>query len=408
MQVGRNKHPPAVDSPEKTALAMGSKAVAAPAAGNRTAAHQSDPSLATGHAAAGDVAVTARSRAGFSIADPGAKPAGLLVVGAMPEGDGQFSTLAAACAAAHNGDVIELQFDGPREERPVKISNLKITIRAGAGYRPVVVFRPTDIDPVKYSRSMLALSGGQVRLVDVGLELQVPRGVPADQWTLLETWGGEMLRLERCWLEVQNASQQGVAYHQDAAFFRARSAPDAETALGGVPAATPLATIELADCIARGEADFLHLEGLQPVHLSWDNGLLITSERMVEAGGIQSAPKLDEVLRIELRHVTAAVYGGLCRMTGTFSNPYQLTVQFVSSDSIFLASPGVPLVEQESAASIEDLRQRFMWNGDRNSYQNVDPFWIVRNFGPRESLGNDRLRRLEELLGAVSRKLAQH
>lgn len=310
------------------------------------------------------------------------KRPGLLIVSQTPEGDDQYSTLGAACAAARNGDVIELRYDGPREERPMKISNLSVTIRAGEGYQPTVVFRPADVDPVKYPRSMFTLTGGQLTLVNVAAELRVPRGVPADNWSLLETLGGEMVRLERCLLTVRNASDQGATYHEDVAFFRARSAPDAEPAIGGIHAAAPLATIELTDCIARGEADFLRVEDMQPVHLTWDNGLLITTGRLLAAGGSQTPSKLDEMLRIELRHVTAAVRSGLCRLTSTSLSPYQLTVQFVSTNSILMASPGVPLVEQEGAASVENFRQRFIWNGDRDFYEDIDVFWTIRNFDP--------------------------
>jgi serine/threonine-protein kinase len=310
------------------------------------------------------------------------KRSGLLIVSEKPEGDDQFLSLAAACAVAHNGDVIELRFNGPREDRPIKIANLHLTIQAGEGYHPVVVFHPTDADPVKYARSMFTLTASQFTLTNVAMELHVPRDVPADNWSLFETCGGEMVRLERCSLTVRNTSDQGLTYQQDVAFFRARSAPEAEGAVGNVPAATPLATLVLTDCIARGEADFLRVEDLQPVHLTWDNGLLVTSERLLVAGGGQAAPKLDEMLRIELLHVTAAVRGGLCRLTSSSSNPYQLTAQFVSTNSILIASPGVPLIEQEGAASVDNLRQRFIWNGDWNCYQDVDVFWAVRNLDP--------------------------
>ena len=304
----------------------------------------------------------------------------MLIVSDTPEGDDQFSSLGTACAAARNGDVIELRFDGPREERPVKIANLHLTIRAGKGYQPVVVFRPTDVDPVKYPHSMFTLASGQLTLIDVAMELHVPRGVLADNWSLLETWGGELVRLERCSLTVINTSDQGAAYHQDVAFFRARSSPDAETTTGDSPAATPLATVELTDCIARGEADFLRVEDLQPVHLLWDNGLLITPEGLLVAGGSPMASKIDEMLRVELHHVTAAVPGGLCRLTSTFASPYQLTVQLVATNSILIGSPGVPLIDQEGAATVENFRQRFVWNGDRNYYQDINVFWTVRSF----------------------------
>ena len=56
--------------------------------------------------------------------------------------------------------MIELRFDGPREEKPIRLANLRVTIRAGEGYRPVIVFRPTEPDPVKYPRSMVTRPRG--------------------------------------------------------------------------------------------------------------------------------------------------------------------------------------------------------------------------------------------------------
>jgi hypothetical protein len=220
-------------------------------------------------------------------------------------------------------------------------------------------------------------------MIDVAIELYVPREVPADNWAMIETWGGQTVRLERCWLTVRNASDQLTTYHQEVAFVRARPAPDVDVAADSTQAATPLATIELADCVARGEAVFLSVEDLQPVYLLWDNGLLATSDQLLTAGGGQVAPKPDEVLRLELRHLTAAVRGGLCRLSATPANPYQLTVQFVCSDDIILTAPGTPLIEQVGVASVEKSRQRFVWNGDRNYYQDVDVFWMVRTLDPQ-------------------------
>ena len=50
------------------------------------------------------------------------KRAGLLIVSDRG-GENQYPSLAAAYAAAHDGDEIELRFDGPRVERPLKLSN---------------------------------------------------------------------------------------------------------------------------------------------------------------------------------------------------------------------------------------------------------------------------------------------
>jgi serine/threonine-protein kinase len=306
------------------------------------------------------------------------KQSDVLIVRDNATGANEFLSLGEACARARNGDVVELRFNGPREERPMKLSNLQITVRPGEGYQPIIVFRPSETNPVKYPRSMFTLRAGRLTMVDVAVELYVPREVPADNWALIETWGGQTVRLERCWLTVHNASDQLTTYHEDVAFVRAKPAPDADAGLESSRAATPLATVELTDCVARGEAVFLSVEDLQPVYLRWDNGLLATSDQLLTAAGGQMAPKADEVLRVELRHLTAAVRGGLCRLGATPANPYQLAVQFVCSDDIILTSPGAPLVQQEGTASVEKSRERFTWNGDRNYYQDVDVFWMVR------------------------------
>jgi serine/threonine-protein kinase len=305
------------------------------------------------------------------------KSSGLLVVSEKPVGKKQYSTLAAACSAARSGDIIELRYDGPREERPLKLSNTRLTIQAGEGYRPVVVFRPSDADPVTYPRCMFSLAGGQLTIVDVAMELHIPRRVAADHWSLIETMGGEMVRLEQCTFTVLNTSNQGTTYHQDVAFLRVRSASDLVASISGSQTATPLATVELTDCIARGEADFLRVEDLQPVHLTWDNGLLLTTEHFLVAESGQTAPKLDEMMRIELHNLTADMRGGLCRLTSTTSNPYQLTVQVVATNSILRTPSDVPLILQEGAATVDNFRQRFIWNGNRIFYEGIDTFWAV-------------------------------
>ncbi|MCA9247358.1 MAG: protein kinase, partial [Planctomycetales bacterium] len=102
---------------------------------------------------------------------------GVLIV-APGAAEPAFTSLRAAIAAASSGAVIELRFNGELVERPLLLANQSLTIRAGEGYLPRIVFRPTDedIDPSEYPRSMVSLSGGALTLVNVDLELKVPRG----------------------------------------------------------------------------------------------------------------------------------------------------------------------------------------------------------------------------------------
>jgi len=303
---------------------------------------------------------------------------GLLIVNGTTGEENTFATLSAACSAAADNDVIELRYNGRREERPISMANLRVTVRAGKDYAPVIVFRPSERDPVKYPRSMFTLTAGRLELVNVALELEVPREFPADNWTLLETRGGQAVRLEKCSLSICNASDQLTAYHKEVAFFCAKSAPGTDAVVGEEHATrTPIAAIDLIDCVARGEAVFLRATDVQPISLTWKNGLLVTTEQLVVASGSQQATQPGDMLQIDLRHITAVTYGGLCRMTGSRLAPYQLAAQIGCSNGILMSVANVPLIEQVGADAADDFHEQIAWDGDRNFYEGFDVFWTI-------------------------------
>ena len=335
-----------------------------------------------------------------TLAEASSNHSELLIVGHQAGGGG-FSSLAAACGAAGNGNVIELRYDGRHEEQPLRLANLRVTIRAGEGYRPVIVFRPTEPDPVKCPRSMIA-AAGRLTLIGVAIELQVPREVPADQWSLLETRGDAVVSLKKCALVIDNASEQLGTYQQDVAFVRTRAAPGADTVLDdGTAAPIPPAKIELVDCTAAGEAVFLRVEDLQPVHLSWNNGLLATTERLLSAGGGTRTPQAGQKIQVDLSHVTALVRGGLCRIASSPTGPHPLPLQCSCTDSILLGRAGGPLLEQIGQGEVDNFRQQIAWTGDRNCYDGFDVLLVDRPQRRRSAAGADGFCGLEEPLGGA-------
>ncbi|NQU26634.1 MAG: serine/threonine protein kinase, partial [Candidatus Nealsonbacteria bacterium] len=311
---------------------------------------------------------------------------GPLVVNEQGEGEYRFATLSAACSAAGDGDVIELHYNGLRQERPITLSSRDVKICAGEGYRPLVVFRPgtDETDPVKYPRSMFTLTAGRLTLTGVALELHVPSAVPAEQWSLLEIRGGQTVRLEKCSLSIRNATDAATADHQDVAFFRTVSALGADVAVdSGTATARAPAVIKLVDCIARGEAVFLQAADLQPVQLDWENGLLATAEPVVDVAGGPKLPPPGEMLAIDLRHVTAAARG-LLRLADTPSAPYRLPIEIDCVNSIFMTIGGAALIEQTGTGNLSDFHEQIRWAGDHNFYEQVDTFWATQ--GPAGEL----------------------
>jgi len=312
---------------------------------------------------------------------------GLLIVTPSPQGLQQYGSLRAACSEAKNGDVIELRYNGRREEKPFVLNNLKVTLRAAEGFRPVVSFLPNEVDPVKYSRSMITVAGGQLNLVNLALELDIPNlyEVPADYWSLFETQRTELLSLEKCSLTIRNSTDARNASHTNVSFICVRAAPgrDAMMLMGDDSPPQEPVMIRLQHCVARGEATFLRSDELQPFSLEWDNGLLTTTERVFTSQGVQAAPRHPGKAQMSLRHVTAAVRGGMAQLTCSGDAPYLLDTTFHCTDSIFLGSPQSVWIEQQGGDAASDVQNKLDWNGDRNFYEgvNANAFWKIHWFG---------------------------
>jgi hypothetical protein len=306
----------------------------------------------------------------------GSTRSGILIVDGQGEGENTYPTLRAACAAAGNGDAIELRYNGRREESPIELANLRITIRAGEGFQPIIAFQPSDIDPVKYPRSMFTLTGSRLTLANVSLELSVPRELPTDSWSLFEIGEAETIRLEECWLTIRNAAGGRAAYHPDVAFLRMKASPAAAVMEDRTPLARRVA-VALADCVVRGEATFLRSEMMQPIELSWQNGFLATTEWFLSADGGEETPQPGAGIQVSLEHLTAVVGRGLCQLNQGEFTTYQLPAQIRCADSILVGSGASVLIEQNGVADVAKAQQRILWDGDLNFYEGFVVFWTI-------------------------------
>jgi len=314
----------------------------------------------------------------------------ILVVDPESENEDDFASLGDAVADARPDDIIELRYNGRREEEPFTLANRRVTVRAGndvrsgSDFQPVLVFRPLEIDPIKYPRDMFNVSGGELTLDGVALELDVPRGVPADSWSLFKIGTGQRITLQGCSLTIGNASDQQTAHHPEVAFFRLVPPAGIDMAAADAPAENgmpPRALITLRNCVARGEAVFLRAEAPQPIELNWHNGLLATTERFLVADADERPPSPDGSIQVTLAHVTAAVRSGLCRFVHTEFTPRQLNAHFACSASIFLAR-NAPLIEQVGILDFEQSRGQIEWTGEDNFYRGFTCFRVLRPFDP--------------------------
>ncbi len=307
-------------------------------------------------------------------------PEGLLVVGSGAKGPRRHASLAEACAAAKNNDVIELRYDGPREELPIVLHNQRIEIRAGARWRPQVVFRPSDTNPIATDRSMMTVSGGSLKLTGVEIELDLSQAAPSENWSLFAIDQADSLRLEHCLLTVRNATSNGSSYHDKVSFFSVGSGAAGEPMAMMPKGMLPLAPVQvdLSNCLVRGEADLLTDRDLKPLNFSCINTLVAISERFFVAGEGASMPPEGTRVRVVLDRVTALVRQGLCRVAASDAAPALPEVEVrISGSEISSDLSDAALVEHVSNATANELQSVFHWDAVDTVYRGIRTFWKI-------------------------------
>lgn len=306
---------------------------------------------------------------------------GFLTVGDPKEGSVSFTSLAAACRAATTGDIIELRYNGERVEQPLLFSGKNLVLRAGEGYKPSIVFRPskpesTDPNPIVTQSTMVSLGGGSLTAINVSFRLELDMKVPIGRWTLFESQSGEVIQLQKCCLSVKNQSKQ------TATFFRVAASPSDElTDAGSILGDTPIASakIDLTDSVARGNATFLVVDDQRPVDCSWENGLLVTDGVMLDLRGSESIWNRKDRIRFSLKHVTVFAASGMVRLGNEHQRPPTIPVDYVCYDSIIMVSNTNAMITQWIDKTLTDPDSRFHYEGDRNYYQNFNHFLVQKD-----------------------------
>src|SRR5262249_34670466 len=111
-------------------------------------------------------------------AAPTAERGAFVLLGGKGVAARKFDTLAEAVQSASDGDTIEVRGNGPFASAPINLHNTALTIRAAAGFRPVLKLGPPD-DPA------MAFLTTSAPLVLEGLELQRMPPLPGEGWQVI-------------------------------------------------------------------------------------------------------------------------------------------------------------------------------------------------------------------------------
>jgi serine/threonine-protein kinase len=291
--------------------------------------------------------------------------------------DGSFSqsypTLEAACSAAADGSVIELRFQGRRQEAPVRVTK-RVTIRAAKGLRPVIEFVPKEIPAEGNLTRMITVVSGQLELIGFDILLNIPDGISGDQWTVVAVQRPEAVRLDGLTVTLNNPRQRPCAVVELAPGWGA-SMPDIMSANKSA-VRTPL-EVEVTSSLIRGGGDLFLVKHVIPLRLSVKESAVALDGTLLREAGNQALPTDNTHIELRIDHITGLMSRGLVRLDGGEAGRRLLPLQVSSSNSIFSTNHPEPLVTASGMVPAQDLRQLLTWSGQRNFYDRFDSLWMI-------------------------------
>lgn len=281
---------------------------------------------------------------------------------------------------------IELDFDGDLVEHPLEIPPGRLQIHPATGRQPRIIFRP-ELPAVVEQKLMMRLLGGSSRLSlqDLDIRMELP-SEPSSNWALFAIHQGQSLELSNCVLTVVDQGANGAPQHDQVCVVQLQTRRLAEMMkMDDEMAMVVSAGIDLSQCLVRGEATFLSVPEEVPVKLNWDEGLFISSKRLIETGGAVTKPKWHGRIELELNRVTIAAQQGLFQMKRRSDAAHQLDLEVSSDRSIFSVGSESPLFEFAGMASVEDIH--FSFGGSDNCYPREEMIFVrAKPFAPGEGM----------------------
>jgi serine/threonine protein kinase len=281
---------------------------------------------------------------------------------------------------------VELDFNGDSVENPFEIPAGRMQVHAAPGRKPRIVFRP-ELSTVVDQRQMIRLLGNGSRLslqeIDVRLELPAE---PSFGWTLFTVHQGQSLDLSNCVVTVVDQGSNGAPVHDQVSIVQLQTRRLTEMMKMEDDMAMIVPTsIYLSECFVRGEATFLSVPEELPVRLEWDQGLFVSTKRLIETGGTIAKPRWHGRLELALNRVTIAAQQGLFQMKRRSDAAHQLDLEVTSDRSIFTVGAESPLFEFAGMPNIDEIH--FSFSGADNCYPREEMLFVrARPIAPGEGM----------------------
>ena len=283
-----------------------------------------------------------------------------------PEAAGVYDTLAAAAAAAADGAVIELSYDGVRDEMPFEIAGKRLTIRAAENADPEVRFgRRGDAE------AGITLADGEIECRDLGLRFESsPNSVgPGCLFHLL---GGSSLQVEDCRIEVvASGSAGGVDGPRcieavTPAVDRDEIEKGPASRNGELPAGV---SVRFRRSRVVGASVVVLARGGGNLTLTWSGGGAETPGRFLLVEGSVGDAAWGTGVEVIAEEAIFDCGEGFALLLDSLTRPLEPRLKMVANACRFRMRDNVPLVEQSGIEDPDIYQARVEWVDGGSRYE---------------------------------------
>ena len=301
-------------------------------------------------------------------------------------------TLEAACTAAQDGQIVEIHHDGLLPDvlnKPIRIKNKSLTIRAGENHRPLLHFAGIGTPAEGLTTRLFQLSKASVDLINLDFQLAPPSGAEAGQtWAIASLEGGGRMLLQNVTVTVNAPGNHLAAVVELLPAPASQTAKDMKMMMNqdSEPARSEF-QVKVQNSFIRGSCNVFISRHTLPGQINVEGSALAVEGSLLVAEGNLDMPAEGNHVELRLEHSTCLVGNSLIRMDSG-DTPRDLIPVYVtnSQNNLIATNTTSALVSMTGGGETEPFSSLLRWYGRKNFYDGFDDFWSTSspNFLPRK------------------------
>jgi hypothetical protein len=290
-----------------------------------------------------------------------------------PQHPGAIPTIAAACARAEDGAVIEIRHTGRMREGAIELGDRHLTVRAATGYRPIIEFAVNQFDLGGREPRLFDIRRGSLSLIGLDVHVIADSAISAQPWTTVASRGADV-QIDGCTVTVHSVAG---AISSVVRFLSS----DMDDPMAASPSETPPTRpqLQVRNAFFVGMNHLVRIQPSVRVRMEIENCVLDVQENLLAVTGGMDRAIQAAVNEIEIRRATVRTRHGLVSYEANEARPWLPRLEITCTDNLFANEGDAPWIRFRSPRSADELRGLLRWKGMNNSYDSDAAFWEIGN-----------------------------